>query len=53
MVCFFFVVKILLGDDIIFLDIFGYVVFIVLRERGVIVIDIIVLVVFADDGVMF
>lgn len=40
------------GRKIIFLDIFGYEVFIVMRVRGVQVIDIVVFVVVVDDGVM-
>lgn len=40
------------NGEIIFLDIFGYVVFIVMCVCGVMVIDIVILVVVVDDGVM-
>lgn len=41
------------GKKIMFFDILGYVVFIVMWVRGVSVIDIVVFVVVVDDGIMF
>lgn len=49
---FFFIVYVFGVDKIItFIDIFGYVVFEIMRVRGVNVIDIVVFVVVVDDGV--